>query len=60
METQGQQKLSRPLASIRILEATHFYDHQKQAMFTKGKYEIIEVFNPNDKTIHFESYKKVK
>ncbi|OGI17567.1 MAG: hypothetical protein A3J63_04215 [Candidatus Moranbacteria bacterium RIFCSPHIGHO2_02_FULL_40_12b] len=51
VETKGDQKLSRPLASIVILEATHF--KQKGEMWTKGKYKIIEVFK--DDKIHFEN-----
>jgi len=55
LETKGNQNLSRPLASINILEATHFLREGKP--YTKGKYLIREVFTDN-KT-HFESYKKI-
>jgi len=51
VETKGNQELSRPLASIVILEATHFED--KGEIFTKGRYKIIEVFKDNK--IHFEN-----
>ncbi|MEK6936189.1 MAG: hypothetical protein AABW67_05355 [Nanoarchaeota archaeon] len=57
LETQGNQKLSRPLASITIIEYTHFLKDKKP--FTKGHYIIHEVYDINDKTIHFESYKKI-
>lgn len=55
LETVGNQQLSRPLASIRILEVTHYL--RDKEVFTKGTYKVIEVFS--DDTIHFESYKKV-
>lgn len=58
METSGGEKLSRPLASIKILEATHFLD--KGECHTKGKYKVIEVFSKNDPQIHFEAYKIIK
>jgi len=51
VETKGNQNLSRPLASVIILEATHFLENDE--MYTKGKYKIIEVFN--DDKIHFEN-----
>lgn len=57
LETKGNQQLSRPLASIRILEATHFLNNGRT--YTKGLYKIIEVFDPNNKTIKFESYKRI-
>ena len=50
VQTFGNNKFSRPLASIIILEATHFLD--KGLVYTKGKYKIIEVFS-KDK-IEFE------
>jgi len=58
LETKGGQQLSRPLASIIILEATHFV--KKEGVFTKGKYCVVKVFDLEDKTIHFESYARVK
>jgi hypothetical protein len=55
METGGNEKLSRPLASIKILEATHFLD--KGEVWTRGKYKVIDVFK--DDGIHFESLKRL-
>ncbi|MBU1557943.1 hypothetical protein KKC45_03215 [Patescibacteria group bacterium] len=55
LETEGEGKLSRPKASIIILEATHFLDNNKP--FTRGKYKVVEVFN--DEKIHFESYARI-
>jgi len=55
LETKGNEVLSRPLASIIILEATHFVDNGTS--YTKGKYKVTEVFN--DDKIHFESFDKV-
>ncbi|MDF1497227.1 MAG: hypothetical protein P1P90_04150 [Patescibacteria group bacterium] len=56
LETKGNEVLSRPKASIKILEVTHFLDGEK--VFTKGKYKVLDVFNDN--AVHFESYKKMK
>jgi hypothetical protein len=55
VETKGNEKLSRPIASIKILEATHFL--YKDEVWTKGKYKVIEVFK--DDKIHFEALKKI-
>jgi hypothetical protein len=55
IETRGGEKLSRPRASIRILEATHFVKDGE--MWTRGKYEVIEVFE--DKEIKFEGLWRV-
>ena len=54
VETQGDQKLSRPLASIVMLEATHFL--REEDVYTKGKYEVRAVFDPHDPTVHFEGW----
>jgi len=56
LETKGNQQLSKPKASIIILEATHFFDNGE--VFTKGKYKIVEVFN--DDEIHFNGFSKIK
>ena len=53
--TKGGEVLSRPRASIQILEATHFVVDGE--MWTRGKYKVIEVFK--DKSIHFECFDKV-
>jgi hypothetical protein len=52
IETMGNENLSRPKASIIILEATHFVENNE--VWTKGKYKVIEVFN--DENIHFEGF----
>ncbi len=57
LETKGNQQLSRPKASIMILEATHFLGDDNM-VYTKGKYKVIEVFN--DDKIHFEGLEKIK
>ncbi len=57
-ETQGDQKLSRPRASIRILEATHVM--MLDQLYTKGIYQVNEVYDAADKTIHFEGMQKIK
>lgn len=43
LETKGNGVLSNPLASIIILEATHFLKEGES--YTKGKYKIVEVFD---------------
>jgi len=48
--------LSRPKASILILEVTHFIENGQ--VYTKGKYKVIKIFN--DKKVHFESYKRIE
>ena len=52
LETQGNEILSRPRASIQILEATHFLEDGKP--YTKGKYRIVKILK--DDEIYFESY----
>lgn len=54
VETKGTQQLSNPLASIIILEATHFL--LNSTPFTKGKYKVIEVFDKNNPKIHFNGF----
>lgn len=49
IETKGNQALSRPKASIIILEATHFV--KDNVAYTRGKYKVIEAFN--DDKIHY-------
>ncbi|HLC32086.1 MAG TPA: hypothetical protein VJK51_05450 [Candidatus Nanoarchaeia archaeon] len=56
VETTGNQQLSRPLAAIRIPEATHFTNHTE--VYTKGKYVVTEVYDTTDPKIHFEGWTK--
>ena len=55
IEIRGNENLSRPKASIIILEATHFVENNE--VWTKGKYKVIEVFNDDD--IHFEGFDRI-
>jgi hypothetical protein len=57
LETQGKERLSRPLASILMLETTHFTSFGKP--YTRGKYLVKDVFDPSDPRVHFESYKRL-
>jgi hypothetical protein len=57
LETKGNEVLSRPKASIRIIEVMHFLDGDQ--VFTKGKYKVVEIFDDDDE-VHFESYAKIK
>ena len=50
IETQGGEKLSRPIASVIIPEVTHFLIDGE--IYTKGKYKIVKVFK--DKEVYFE------
>lgn len=56
-ETQGDGKLSRPLAAIQIIDTTH----QKidGEIWTSGRYCVLEVFNPNSNQINFEGMKYI-
>jgi hypothetical protein len=57
-ETKGGGVFSSPIASIKILETTHFLNEGK--VWTKGKYKVIQIFDKNDKTAHFNGFKKIK
>tara|TARA_Y100000310_G_C20387215_1_gene671015 strand:+ start:35 stop:406 length:372 start_codon:yes stop_codon:yes gene_type:complete len=58
IETKGDEILTRPLASIKMLEVTHFLEEGE--VWTKGKYKVIDVFDLNSSKINFESYKRIK
>ena len=55
LETKGNQQLSRPKASIVILEAVHFIENSE--IYTKGRYKVVEVFD--GEKIHFDGFSKV-
>ncbi len=55
VETKGKEALSRPRASIIILEVTHFL--KKEDVWTKGKFKVVEVFR--DEKIHFECFDRM-
>ena len=55
LQTNGNQNLSAPIASIIILEATHFKEGGQT--YTRGKYKVTEVFT-GDK-IHFNGFTKI-
>ncbi len=55
IETRGEEVLSRPRASIQIIEATHFL--KEDGIWTRGKYRVIEVFF--DDKIQFEGLDRV-
>ena len=55
VETKGNGELSKPLASIIILEATHF--SKDGEIYTKGLYKVVEVFK--DKKVHFDGFTKL-
>ena len=57
-KTRGNEQLSRPIASIIILESTHFL--KEGEVWTKGTYKVIETYDINNPTIHFETTEKIK
>lgn len=57
MKTKGNEELSRPIANIKIMEATHFMIDGE--IWTRGKYKVISIFDPNDPTNHFEATKRI-
>lgn len=56
VETKGNLNLSKPKASILILEATHFIENSK--IYTKGKYKVMEIFK--DDNFHFDGFNKIR
>lgn len=57
MKTQGNEKLSRPIASVKIIETTHFLDNGE--IWTRGKYKVVSTFDENNPEIHFEATKRI-
>lgn len=53
-ETKGNEELSRPLASVRIIKYTH--ELIKDIPYTWGTYTIRDVYDLRDPTIHFEGF----
>ena len=56
LETKGNGNLSKPKASIVILEAIHFL--RDGEIYTRGKYRVVEVFSDDD-IIHFNGFAKM-
>ncbi|KKP32940.1 MAG: hypothetical protein A2312_00715 [Candidatus Staskawiczbacteria bacterium RIFOXYB2_FULL_32_9] len=56
LETEGNGILSEPIASIIILESTHFIENGK--IYTKGRYKVIKIIPKNK--IYFNGFNKVK
>jgi hypothetical protein len=56
LETKGNGILSEPLASIIILEATHFLENEE--VYTRGKYKVIKVLKEGE--IYFNGINKIK
>ncbi|NUM25746.1 MAG: hypothetical protein HUU49_03965 [Candidatus Buchananbacteria bacterium] len=55
LETAGDNHLSKPKASILILEVTH--QLRGKRCVTSGKYKVVEIFN--DQNIHFNGFAKL-
>ena len=58
IETQWNSILSRPLASIKIMEATHF--NLNWEVWTKWKYKAENIYDINDSKIYFEWFNLIK
>ena len=56
-ETKGNGVLSKPLASVVLLEAAHFLKDGE--VWTCGRYKIKEVYDPSDGKIHFDGLEKI-
>ena len=57
-ETKGNQVLSRPLASVIILEVTHLLIERKP--WTKGRFKVIAVLDSESPEDYFEGYERLK
>jgi len=55
IETKGNEVLSRPKASIKIIEATHFLIDGE--IWTRGKYQVVKVIE--DGEVYFECFDKI-
>lgn len=55
LETEGNGVLSKPIASIQILEATHFLKNDK--IYTKGKYKIIKLLS--NKNVSYDYFNRI-
>lgn len=55
LETKGMENLSKPKASILILEATHFRRENKN--YTKGSYKVIKIISEGE--IYFNGINKL-
>jgi len=58
MRTEDNENLSYTLASVKILETTHFLENGE--CFIEGEYKVIQIFDENDPKIHFEACKILK
>jgi len=56
LKTEGNEKLSYPIASIIILEATHILINKE--VWTKGRYKVVEIFS--DEIPRFNGFTKIK
>ena len=56
-ETKGNEQLSKPFASVRILEVVHFILDGK--LHTKGKYKVVKVFDPNNPEVYFDGFERI-
>ena len=57
-ETEGDGPIGRPIASIQMIDATHFPDGNGN-MFMRGRYRVVEVFDPEDDEPKFDGLKRI-
>ena len=55
--TKGNQDMSSPVASVAVLEAVHFV--LEGEAWTKGSYRVVDVFDPSDGTVHFNTMDRI-
>ena len=54
LETKGNQNLSKPKASVIILEAVHFLENGQ--VFTKGKHKVVKIIKEGE--VYFNGFTK--
>ena len=57
IETRGNNQLSKPVASIKITEVTHFLIDGEP--YSKGRYEVIDTFDPKENKVHFNGFSRI-
>jgi hypothetical protein len=58
VETKGNQQMSKPVASVIIREVTHIMIDGEP--FTKGRFKVVDVFDPDDSKINFDGFYRIK
>jgi 8-oxo-dGTP diphosphatase len=56
--TTGSQNLSKPIASILIIEASHFIEQTE--IWTHGLFQVMDIFDINDNKVYFDGFDRIK